>query len=1373
MATNPRFEISSSSPDNAAFGYPNSHRGHYSTGGGGPNLERASSFRESHEGGVRAGTPGGAGPSFANAGNTFTHGELPPLSQVLSLEPIATGEQKYAKQSELRKATAAAMALIGDAHGGLQPKPIEQQGPEELKRIRASLIDNASRARERSRALSEAVTKLDKYRASLQSRKRARAEALAHERPLTSVSGERPVPPNATSTSTISASKANFCASPSHASIGEGGMPKPEDKNKGPVPNKRVRTSMLDVRVEGGRASMPNFQRSSGLADRDRESMKPGSSLGGLADEKDRLVAPGGESWEKTKTKGRRSTPKSDCVIAAAAGGVPELEREHKWGAQHRSNAENRPRSTEGHSFRPGPVHGIVSINKSTIRNEPDNAIPGGEKEGRFVYPDKERPTPTLKSGVKLSHKEEGSLLSPTTVAKAKVARAPRSGTGIPVNPAAVHAPRPPSAEAWDRTAAAAGPNRAQIPVGPSNRKRPAPTRSSSPPVAQWVGQRPQKMSRVARRMNVAPPVGPPGVIRDEAIPSVEGGPVREPNVAPTGVRSTPSTSPVAGLVKRVTSTAALSQIKSKPERVASPVGLSESEDSEGADVKSKEKWKKHADSEGRFAAVNQKMAPLFSPGKKSRVGPKEEGGDGIRRQGRSGGRALIAVRESSNVTLIEKGDPSANAKQLRSARPGVDKMDKPAEVKPGRPPTKKGGIGDRKALTRPRRPATNGGSEVSGESDDDREELAAAVQAAVNASATACSSMFWKEIEPFFAYLTPDAQNSLKIQVKARELEDEELLPSLISDTKAGKAQNTPLDSPGTGKASYLANGTMDVHGGTVSKVLNSRNEHISDGIKAGLNGGWPIVKELPLSQRLLAALIIEGDLDDDSREDRSQLELQGYVGDGSSRDLSDSEQAGVEKDQDSESEVETRRGNNGKLNGWVKSSPYDVSYTSNGHRHWDSESELLNSPAKSEPRKEEEKQFSDINGQNKWDGKYQNLTLDERIALELQSIGLYPDQGELVVREDDQISEELKRSQLELKELVHKNKERLSSLEKVVSCSRANEEREREQLGMIKLLESAFNKRLGTRGGHLGVSGSKNAASKAGRAAAVTIAKRSLARWKHFVETGESCFTEAGLREVLFCVSSKDGEMKALTNGGEMRAGINTVGLTLTGSSELKMAASAGTRWVCNALITQKVDKDSCESDQLAVGTPSERTGDRDDVWCTRSKEREVLLEDVGGSGSGGSVLCGTKGKRTERERDAGNVKGGRQGLVGAIKGERKTKTKPRQKTAPLLKAVNGLLGKPSELPEKPVGRVKQETMGVGLGGVEVQPEGEGTIDLSHLQLPGMDDLVVNGDLGGQGQDLGSWLDFDDPGLPDAGGDFMGLDVPMDDLADLSMIM
>ena len=121
--------------------------------------------------------------------------------------------------------------------------------------------------------------------------------------------------------------------------------------------------------------------------------------------------------------------------------------------------------------------------------------------------------------------------------------------------------------------------------------------------------------------------------------------------------------------------------MKAKLERVHSPAGLSESEDSEGGDAKSKEKWKKHGDAEARFGGVNQRIAPLFSPGKKSRVGSKEEGGDGIRRQGRSG-RGMIAVRESSTIPPhVEKGDVAANAKQMRSARPGTEKPEKPADV--------------------------------------------------------------------------------------------------------------------------------------------------------------------------------------------------------------------------------------------------------------------------------------------------------------------------------------------------------------------------------------------------------------------------------------------------------------------------------------------------------------------------------------------------------------------------------------------------------------------------------------------------------------------------------------------------------------------
>ena len=173
------------------------------------------------------------------------------------------------------------------------------------------------------------------------------------------------------------------------------------------------------------------------------------------------------------------------------------------------------------------------------------------------------------------------------------------------------------------------------------------------------------------------------------------------------------------------------------------------------------------------------------------------------------------------------------------------------------------------------------------------------------------------------------------------------------------------------------------------------------------------------------------------------------------------------------------------------------------------------------------------------------------------------------------------------------------------------------------------------------------------------------------------------------------------------------------------------------------------------------------KEEIWSNRSKEREVLLEDVVGSSG---VPCGTKGKRSERERDGNNNTKGRPSLSvsvsvgGAVKGERKTKTKPRQKTGPLLKAVNGLLGKQNESTSS--GRVKSEPSSLVLG-VDPRKEDEATLDLSHLQIPSIDELS------GQGQDLGSWLDFDDPSLPDASGDFVGLDVPPDDLADLAMMM
>lgn len=196
------------------------------------------------------------------------------------------------------------------------------------------------------------------------------------------------------------------------------------------------------------------------------------------------------------------------------------------------------------------------------------------------------------------------------------------------------------------------------------------------------------------------------------------------------------------------------------------------------------------------------------------------------------------------------------------------------------------------------------------------------------------------------------------------------------------------------------------------------------------------------------------------------------------------------------------------------------------------------------------------------------------------------------------------------------------------------------------------------------------------------------------------------------------------------------------------------------------------------------------KEETWSSRVKKKELLLDDVGGgangtssggaSGIGSSFMSGAKGKRSERDREG---KGGNREVVSRggttklgrpvsanVKGERKSKTKPKQKTTQLSASVNGLVGKMSEkhkgtLPSAPKSS-DTSTSGVAKDKKDYSLDDlEDPIDLSGLQLPEMDDL------GGQGQDIGSWLNIDDDGLQDH--DFMGLEIPMDDLADLNMMV
>lgn len=208
------------------------------------------------------------------------------------------------------------------------------------------------------------------------------------------------------------------------------------------------------------------------------------------------------------------------------------------------------------------------------------------------------------------------------------------------------------------------------------------------------------------------------------------------------------------------------------------------------------------------------------------------------------------------------------------------------------------------------------------------------------------------------------------------------------------------------------------------------------------------------------------------------------------------------------------------------------------------------------------------------------------------------------------------------------------------------------------------------------------------------------------------------------------------------------------------------------------------------------------KDEGWPSR----ELSLEDVSRYTSTRDVnalssmgLGGIKGKRSEREWDAKAKDGGAGARSGSsnAKGERKTKTKPRQKTGPLLKPIQGLVPRaadhqsamgrsPSQ--NQAQGQEQRQGQGHGHGGYFIAPgshalrreegmlpmvpvaqmEGEGQIDLSAIPLPGMEMISME-----QGDDIGSWLDFglEDP-MQQTDDLSMGLDVPMDDLSGVMML-
>lgn len=172
------------------------------------------------------------------------------------------------------------------------------------------------------------------------------------------------------------------------------------------------------------------------------------------------------------------------------------------------------------------------------------------------------------------------------------------------------------------------------------------PSTGSSSPVGNWV-QRPQKISRSARRTNLLPII--PLNDKKPVIDATDDMMVNERCF----LAHTPQYVKVNG-------------------GNFSPAALSESEESGAVEMKSKGKTRKHNELVKKSGLNVQKISSLRLPPRKNEADNGDDHGDGIRRKGRSG-RGVSSYEPLLPLSL-EKFGNVGTTKQVRSSRLGPDK---------------------------------------------------------------------------------------------------------------------------------------------------------------------------------------------------------------------------------------------------------------------------------------------------------------------------------------------------------------------------------------------------------------------------------------------------------------------------------------------------------------------------------------------------------------------------------------------------------------------------------------------------------------------------------------------------------------------------
>ncbi|XP_020583198.1 uncharacterized protein LOC110026560 [Phalaenopsis equestris] len=1099
-------------------------------------------------------------------------------------------------------------------------------------------------------------------------------------------------------------------------------MPEREEKSKVEVPNKRSRTSPLET---NGTA------RASSLLERDKDAVKFISGSTTHLVENDGAFSPVADGWERSKLKKKRSAIKSD-TSGSRLSRSQGAEREAKRGMQHKLGIDARPRISHAHSFRPGSDRSAVMVgnldtspqhaSSMRFRNELNNGSLQNDKRDVRFCPETE--SASVKVITKPTSREDRSAASPSFLKFGSLrtrtnpgALPKRSANVLRVmgNPEDMEQP-----QATEKLNA----------LGVNNRKRAASATSSSPPVGHWAVQRPKKFSRSSRRSSLSPLFSS----HDEFSVSE---PLDDVSIHHDSLGEA-----------RHTSLNASQQCKIRGDNSLASASLSESEESGFQVNKVKCKVNKCREMEDKSGQTVHKSSNFIMASRKNMMTVEEDSGDGDCREGRTG--RGIAPTRSGLAARVEKLGEAVTAKQQRSVRHGSERV----ESKTDRQHIKK--VSERKSYTRPKQSINVLSMESSEEAFDDHDELVAAATAAVD-TGRACSSSFWKQLEPVFSFVSSEDIAFLREQIQltdesaARTHVDEDNFQKLKVDLEL-----VPMSSGPVGTNAWKSTSLSD---GISSYECDREGGFMKDTGHTGplSNSG------VSLCQTLLSAIIGEEDIEnicstvdygegysfEDCNDTQFELEkgLKSKVLNlqlqGDSQFARTSDCYKVDEDWRFPYLTSTERsGTNGIMETYSKTS-----------------SNFQLTPKQLVP-----KQTTPSNGACTV-FQYNQMNINDRLIVELSEIGIHPEVEsvpDLKYGEHEDITESIHMLEEKLKEQAANRKGLLLKLEKAAMDAKEQQQSEVELLAMDRLVERAYDRYKAC--GRPGTSGSRNV-SKVAKNANMAFVKRTLARLDKFEETGVSCFDQPIFRD-MFSASSH-----------------------CSNSQSMDISANDHNA-VTNSQITGKADLHEKYS-SAALPHPF-REGE---PGSNRLKKREVSLDDVAGSSfpssrtpvPGTSMVSSAKGKRSERDRDGkghnrgslsknGTPKVGRPASSGSLKAEMKCKSKPKTKTTQSSTSANVLHGKNTEtsaagspLPPKSSGfgardgEKNDNLCSLPDSGIKKFSNSGEAVDSSNLPLDVFE---------GQGQDIASWLNFDDEGLQD-NGDYVGLEIPMDDLSDVHMMI